>query len=182
MQCRLSKTGKTHTIESEEEHHDTFVPVRGLPCLAAKEAWKTHTTIECCCCCCREIRCCLRHLLIAHCLWLTRCSVLRQDLLRANADAYAEAVARAGGAVEVAELTWGQPQLPAGWERPDIVLAADLVYHRSLYQPLLTTLAQFGERPMVDPLSSFACVQLLLHASCDAVCCHALLELGSCAS
>lgn len=92
-----------------------------------------------------------RHLLIAHCLWLTRCSVLRQDLLRANADANAEAVARAGGAVEVAECIWGQPQLPAGWEpQTDIVLAADLVYHRSLYQPLLTTLAQFGERLISD--------------------------------
>lgn len=50
-----------------------------------------------------------------------------QDLLRSNAAANAAAIERAGGAVEVAELSWGQPQLPAGWEQPDFVLAADLV-------------------------------------------------------
>lgn len=66
------------------------------------------------------------------------------DLLRGNAAANAAAVDRAGGAAEVAELIWGQPALPQGWERPDFVLAADLVYHRNLYHPLVTTLAQFG--------------------------------------
>lgn len=50
-----------------------------------------------------------------------------QDLLRSNTAANAGAIAHGTGAVDVAELTWGQLQLPAGWEQPDIVLAADLV-------------------------------------------------------
>jgi hypothetical protein len=50
-----------------------------------------------------------------------------QELLRSNTAANAEAVMHAKGAVDVAELTWGQLQLPAGWEQPDVVLAADLV-------------------------------------------------------
>jgi Lysine methyltransferase len=56
-----------------------------------------------------------------------RCLPVVQALLRSNAAANAEAISRTKGAVEVAELTWGQPLLPAGWEQPDIVLAADLV-------------------------------------------------------
>lgn len=61
-----------------------------------------------------------------------------QDLLRSNTAANAGATARAKGTVDVAELTWGQLQLPAGWEQPDIVLAADLV-HDNLYMSHMTT-------------------------------------------
>lgn len=51
-----------------------------------------------------------------------------QELLRSNAAANAGTIMRAKGDVDVAELTWGQPHLPAGWEQPDVVLAADLVH------------------------------------------------------
>ena len=67
-----------------------------------------------------------------------------QELLRSNAADNAEAIGRAGGCVDVTELTWGQPELPHGWNAPDFVLAADLVYNRHLYEPLLKTLQQFG--------------------------------------
>jgi Lysine methyltransferase len=62
----------------------------------------------------------------------------KQELLRSNAAANAGATAHAKGAVDVSELTWGQLQLPAGWEQPDIVLAADLV-HDNLHITDMTT-------------------------------------------
>ena len=103
-----------------------------LHCLAADGAavWQTCST-SCFSCIMRLVPSC-------------RCPLCVQGLLRSNAADNAEAIKAAGGHVDVAELTWGQPQLPQGWHAPDFVLAADLVYHRHLYEPLLQTLQQFG--------------------------------------
>lgn len=56
------------------------------------------------------------------------------------------AVAAGGGRAEVAELAWGSGAAPPGWAAPEVVVGADLVYHRALYSPLLHTLRQFGGR------------------------------------
>ena len=54
------------------------------------------------------------------------------------------ALAAGGGAAEVAELAWGCGSAPPGWAAPEMVVGADLLYHRALYSPLLHTLRQFG--------------------------------------
>ena len=59
----------------------------------------------------------------------------------------ATVIAAGGGSAEAAVLAWGVTDpcsLPGAWSAPDLVVAADVVYHRELFVPLLATLAGFG--------------------------------------
>ncbi|KAK9846615.1 hypothetical protein WJX81_007617 [Elliptochloris bilobata] len=70
-----------------------------------------------------------------------------QALIRQNIAINAAAIAGAGGAAEAAVLAWGvtdPASLPGAWATLDLVIAADVVYHRDLFGPLLATLAAFG--------------------------------------
>ena len=70
-----------------------------------------------------------------------------QALIRRNVELNATVVAAGGGSAEAAVLAWGATDpcaLPGAWSAPDLVIAADVVYHRELFQPLLATLAAFG--------------------------------------
>ncbi len=70
-----------------------------------------------------------------------------QALICHNIALNAAAAAAAGGCAEAAVLAWGATDprsLPGAWAAPDLVIAADVVYHRELFAPLLTTLAAFG--------------------------------------
>lgn len=70
-----------------------------------------------------------------------------QALIRGNVALNAAAVAAAGGSAEAAVLAWGATNprsLPGAWSAPDLIIAADVVYHRALFEPLLATLAAFG--------------------------------------
>ncbi len=58
------------------------------------------------------------------------------------------------------ELTWGVTSvetLGKDWACPDVVVAADVVYHRELFDPLLSTLQAIGE-PLSAILSSALCL------------------------
>jgi predicted nicotinamide N-methyase len=72
-----------------------------------------------------------------------------QALIRHNIGLNAAAAARAGGSAAAAVLAWGATDpttLGSAWAAPDLVVAADVVYHRDLFAPLLSTLAAFGAR------------------------------------
>ena len=50
--------------------------------------------------------------------------------------------------MQCCELTWGVTSvnsLAHGWATPDLVVAADVVYHRELFDPLLSTLSSLGK-------------------------------------
>lgn len=50
--------------------------------------------------------------------------------------------------MQCCELTWGVTSvssLAQGWATPDLVVAADVVYHRELFYPLLSTLNSLGK-------------------------------------
>ena len=70
-----------------------------------------------------------------------------QALIQQNIALNAAAIAAGGGSAKAAVLAWGVTDpcsLPRAWPAPDLVIAADVVYHRELFQPLLATLAAFG--------------------------------------
>ena len=70
-----------------------------------------------------------------------------QALLRWNIALNGAAIAAGGGSAEAAVLSWGATDprsLPGAWSAPELVIAADVVYARELFQPLLATLAAFG--------------------------------------
>ncbi len=70
-----------------------------------------------------------------------------QALIRHNVALNAAAAAAARGCAAATVLAWGATDprsLPGAWAAPDLVVAADVVYHRELFAPLLTTLAAFG--------------------------------------
>ena len=73
------------------------------------------------------------------------------------------AIAAGGGSVQCCELTWGVTSvssLAQGWATPDLVVAADVVYHRELFDPLLSTLSSLGETAWLY------CAQLYALYSC----------------
>lgn len=70
-----------------------------------------------------------------------------QALIQRNVALNATAIAAGGGSAAAAVLAWGVTDpsaLPGAWSAPDLVIAADVVYHRELFHPLLATLAAFG--------------------------------------
>jgi len=79
----------------------------------------------------------------------SRAPLARQALIRHNIALNAAAAGAAGGSAAAAVLAWGETD-PAAlgdpWAAPDLVVAADVVYHRNLFAPLLATLAAFGAR------------------------------------
>ena len=73
-----------------------------------------------------------------------------QELLKANIKENIDTISRLGGQADTFSLPWGEPAtLPPAW-KADIVLAADVIYHADLMKPLLTTLAELGERHCAD--------------------------------
>ena len=58
-------------------------------------------------------------------------------------------VAAGGGAAEVAELSWGATDVRqmGAWATPDMVIAADVIYDRQLFDPLLQTFQGYGASP-----------------------------------
>ncbi len=60
-----------------------------------------------------------------------------------------------GGSAEAAELSWGTTDVSAMgalWSAPDFVIAADVIYDRALFQPLLGTLCAYGASSTRSPL------------------------------
>ena len=80
-------------------------------------------------------------------LFLTKVVVALQELLRLNIEANRAAVQAGGGSVQETPLVWGQTQrgdLPEEWREPDLVVAADVVYRRELFEPLLAAMLDLG--------------------------------------
>jgi hypothetical protein len=76
---------------------------------------------------------------------LHECRCCLQGLLAENVAANAAAVASAGGRASAAPLRWGDAAAAAALSPPahapwDVLLAADVVYRRELFAPLLATL------------------------------------------
>ena len=69
-----------------------------------------------------------------------------QDITEANVGGNADIIAAGGGTAEVAELCWGATdvQRMGAWAAPDWVIAADVIYDRALFEPLLSTLKSYG--------------------------------------
>lgn len=70
-----------------------------------------------------------------------------QDLLNSNVALNRDAIEAAGGEANVQALTWGSTsptELSEGWQKPDLIVAADVIYHRELFQPLLQTLKELS--------------------------------------
>lgn len=72
-----------------------------------------------------------------------------QSLLDRNISLNEATLSAGGGTAQSCELTWGVTTLdalPHAWHSPDLVVAADVVYHRELFQPLLSCLKAFGRK------------------------------------
>lgn len=77
-------------------------------------------------------------------------SIAVQGLIKQNIQLNEHIIAAAGGSASAHELTWGVTQLsqlPQQWQTPDVVVAADVVYRRELFQPLLHSLDMLGMLP-----------------------------------
>ena len=79
-----------------------------------------------------------------------RCSAVvypLQEMLRRNAANNHSLVCVAGGSVQCCPYVWGTTpvtDLPQLWQRPQLVIAADVVYHTELVQPLLAAVRATG--------------------------------------
>lgn len=74
--------------------------------------------------------------------------LLVQDMLQNNIDLNQNIVFQNGGSAETFPLIWGQTSiedLEEKWQKIDIILAADVIYHRELFEPLLNTLHELGK-------------------------------------
>lgn len=83
---------------------------------------------------------------------------LLQDIARSNVKSNSAVIAAGGGTAEVAELSWGTTDVSqmGPWATPDIVIAADVIYDRDLFNPLLQTFNSYGEL-VSYPSSSNGC-------------------------
>ncbi|KAL3156579.1 hypothetical protein ABBQ38_000869 [Trebouxia sp. C0009 RCD-2024] len=73
-------------------------------------------------------------------------------LLDSNIALNQAAVEAGGGSVHCGNLTWGVTavaSLGQDWAGPDLVVAADVVYHRELFNPLLCTMSSLGGQAIV---------------------------------
>ena len=79
------------------------------------------------------------------------CECILQDIVKENISLNSPTIRAAGGSAAAAPLVWGvtrAAELEGGWHAPDLVVAADVVYRRDLFQPLLHALADLsGEHP-----------------------------------
>ena len=73
---------------------------------------------------------------------------LLQDITRSNVRSNLAVIAAGGGTAEVAELSWGATDVSqmGSWATPEIVIAADVIYDRDLFNPLLQTLNSYGKQ------------------------------------
>ena len=72
-----------------------------------------------------------------------------QGLLQQNIAENAGLVAQAQGSVACCPFVWGVTpltELPRPWQRPDLVVAADVLYSPPLVAPLLKAVIELGER------------------------------------
>lgn len=64
-----------------------------------------------------------------------------------------DVLASTGGLAVSFPLCWGSTDLegvPESWRHPDLIVAADVIYHKHLFQPLLQTLKTYGEGSMLS--------------------------------
>ena len=81
-------------------------------------------------------------------------------MLRQNIAANELVIRHGGGSIVAFPLVWGETEMKnveEAWRMPNIVLAADVVYHRELFEPLLQTLRDIGESisPIHNPTFLF---------------------------
>ena len=79
-----------------------------------------------------------------------------QALLNTNIRQNNPLIEAAGGSAQAAVLSWGLTSLgdlPDGFRQPDIIIAADVIYHRDIFEPLMSTLSAFGDKSGVVSLS-----------------------------
>lgn len=79
-------------------------------------------------------------------------------------------IAAGGGSAQCCELTWGQTpasSLGPAWVCPDLVVAADVVYHRELFDPVLSSLGSLGKTGSASTITLLqACLPNLALAAC----------------
>ena len=70
-----------------------------------------------------------------------------QDITKANVVSNSAVIHAGGGTAEVAELSWGVTDVTqmGAWAAPDLVIAADVIYDRDLFAPLLQTFNSYGD-------------------------------------
>ncbi|BDA41992.1 probable EEF1A lysine methyltransferase 3 [Coccomyxa sp. Obi] len=69
------------------------------------------------------------------------------DIVRDNIALNSDTIASAGGNAAAQAFVWGKTdvsELTPEWRTPDIIVAADVVYRRELFQPLLHALKSLG--------------------------------------
>lgn len=70
-----------------------------------------------------------------------------QDIVRDNIALNQDAIRAAGGSAAAQAFVWGETdvsELAPDWRTPDVIVAADVVYRRELFQPLLHALKSVG--------------------------------------
>ena len=71
-----------------------------------------------------------------------------QEMLHCNIRQNETVFEESGGSATAFPFVWGQTKaedLKEAWQRSDIILAADVIYHRELFDPLLIALSDLGE-------------------------------------
>ena len=71
-----------------------------------------------------------------------------QEMLHGNIRQNETVFEESGGFATAFPFVWGQTKvenLEEAWQRLDIILAADVIYHRELFDPLLSALSDLGE-------------------------------------
>ena len=68
-----------------------------------------------------------------------------QDLVESNIDKNNMAIAAAGGQASFAELAWGETAIDTlQLSRTTLAIAADVIYHQELFEPLCSTFQALG--------------------------------------
>ncbi len=81
-----------------------------------------------------------------------------QDIVRDNIALNCNTIASAGGSAAAQAFVWGETdvsELAPEWRTPDVIVAADVVYRRELFQPLLHALKSLGAMPHHPPFAAW---------------------------